>query len=148
MNISTWSPRKHLSTSIHYFRNFSAETTDVTLRRSGDNISLKLTLNNELVSLELHKHETSIPNRVPVYVSENGLVEQIIPDLYEVDVSCFLIFELTLISTKQAEIHVVFLNGFYFETKTGFNNFTTFTGGSNRRIYRSSRGIQIFDSRK
>ena len=77
--------------SVHiFFRNFSAETTDVTLRRSGDNISLKLILNNTLVSLKLHKHETSIQSRVPVYVSENGLVEQIIPDLYEVDFRAFL----------------------------------------------------------
>ena len=76
--------RETLLTSIDL--NFSVETTDVKLRRSGDNISLKLTLNNELVSLELHKQERSIPSRVPVYVSENGLVEQIIPDLYEVDV--------------------------------------------------------------
>ena len=61
------------------------DTTDVIIKRVGNNLLLNFTLNDEFISLKLHKTETSIPSSVPMYVSENGLVEQFIPDLYEVN---------------------------------------------------------------
>ena len=60
------------------------ETTDVLLKPSGDGFVLALTLDKKPFILKLHKHKPLISSTVPMYVSENGLVEQIIPDLYEV----------------------------------------------------------------